>query len=358
MVHYKIDSIYVNPECRDSEICRNFLAAYPEVRVVVQAGPPATGQPGSGYTVHLLPGRRTFLKPCPCTPRYLGCGYLVMNTVTNCTLDCSYCILQSYLHTRIIQVFTDMDEVCREVDSFLRQHPHELYRIGTGELSDSLIFDGITGSGARLVRHFRDCGNGILELKTKTASIEHLLPEKHGGRTVMAWSLNPEKIAASEEAGSPPPAVRLQAAVRCLAAGYPLAFHFDPVLDYPGWRDGYTRLIADIFQQVPSAAVAWISLGSLRYMPDLEEIAGARHPASRIFHGEMIRGLDGKNRYFIDRRIALYRHLVRELRRVAPEVPLYFCMESEDVWKLVLGWAPAGADELRRFLTARFRGGA
>jgi spore photoproduct lyase len=37
-------------------------------------------------------GRR--LKPFPGTSSHICCGYHVLNTITNCPMDCSYCVLQ------------------------------------------------------------------------------------------------------------------------------------------------------------------------------------------------------------------------------------------------------------------------
>ncbi|MBW2342645.1 MAG: radical SAM protein, partial [Deltaproteobacteria bacterium] len=43
-------------------------------------------------TLHLLPYKGEFLKPCPGTREYICCGYQILNVATNCPLDCSYCI--------------------------------------------------------------------------------------------------------------------------------------------------------------------------------------------------------------------------------------------------------------------------
>lgn len=93
---------------------------------------------------------------------------------------------------------------------------------------------------------------------------------------------------------------------------------------------------------MPADAIAWISLGALRYLPSLKQIATARFPASRFFYQPVIDGLDGKRRYFRPERVEMYRFLVRELeRRIAPSTCLYFCMESDSIWQEVFGYTPA-----------------
>lgn len=354
-IRYHLQRIYVHPESWSSRICRQILSAFPAVPAVESESPPPEPPAAAGRGIFLSPFRGNFLKRCPCTPGYLGCDYYVLNLITNCTLGCSYCILQAYLDTPVINIFTNTDNMWPELDTFLNDHPADFFRIGTGELSDSFIFDEITGTTRSLAAYFSQTPNGVLELKTKTRNVRHLLNVKHGGRTVLAWSLNPPAAAGREEAGAASPAERLEEAVRAEKKGFPVAFHFDPIIHYPNCRAEYTELVESMLRRIHPDSIAWISLGSLRFMPDLPEFASRTHPDTRIFHDEFIRGQDGKMRYFVDLRIALYRMIAERIRELAPQIPLYLCMESPEVWHAVLGWAPRDDAELRRILTRRFR---
>ena len=92
---------------------------------------------------------------------------------------------------------------------------------------------------------------------------------------------------------------------------------------------------------MPAEAIAWISLGALRYLPSLKQIAASRFPASRFFYQPFIDGLDGKRRYFREQRVEMYRVIVRELRRhAAGRTCLYFCMENDTIWQEVFGFTP------------------
>ena len=53
-----------------------------------------------------------FVKPCPCTPGYLGCNYFIVNIDLNCPLDCTYCILQHYLTNPLITVHVNLEDLC------------------------------------------------------------------------------------------------------------------------------------------------------------------------------------------------------------------------------------------------------
>jgi spore photoproduct lyase len=120
-----------------------------------------------------------------------------------------------------------------------------------------------------------------------------------------------------------------------------LAFHFDPIILHPGWQNGYQQTIKQLFDTVPNSAIVWISMGGLRYLPSLKSIATSRFPLSNIFYQEFIDGLDRKSRYFRTQRVELYQVIVDALqKRIDPGTCLYFCMESETIWREVFGFTP------------------
>ncbi|MGM0682528.1 MAG: radical SAM protein, partial [Thermodesulfobacteriota bacterium] len=194
--------------------------------------------------------------------------------------------------------------------------------------------DSLTGLSRILVDFFKDKKNAILELKSKSAVIENLKGLDHGGRTVMAWSLNSPAIADRHELKAASLEERLAAAAKCADWGYKLAFHVDPIIYHKDWQAGYSHIIGELFRKVPAEAIVWISLGALRYLPGLRSVALRRFPGARFFQEEFIIGLDNKLRYFRSLRVELYKHILNELRKyVAPDTCLYFCMESEEVWQ-------------------------
>jgi spore photoproduct lyase len=135
-------------------------------------------------------------------------------------------------------------------------------------------------------------------------------------------------------------AERIEAARLCAGDGYFLAFHFDPIIDYPGWKSGYASTLDRLFAGVDPARIVWISLGAFRFMPELKAVIRQRHPLSRIAYGEFIRGLDGKMRYFRDIRAEFYSFTVEKIRQADPELCVYLCMENDDMWRESFGFSP------------------
>ncbi len=292
---------------------------------------------------HLLlcRNRGRFLKPCPATREYRCCGYQVLNIGMNCPMDCVYCILQAYLNNPWLSFFVNIEDLFTELDHVYDAFPDQFFRIGTGEFTDSLALDSLTGLSRHLVRWMRSRSRGVLELKSKSVVIDNLEGLDHGGRTIVAWSLNSPPVMAREELRTASLEQRLAAAVRCAEWGYRLAFHFDPIICHPGWQEGYRHTIERLFATVPRESIAWISMGALRYLPALKTIATGRFPGSRFFYEEFIDGLDGKARYFRELRVEMYRFIHDALRRhAADSTCIYFCMESETVWRQVFGYTP------------------
>ncbi|MBF0549672.1 MAG: hypothetical protein HQK60_03955 [Deltaproteobacteria bacterium] len=241
----------------------------------------------------LARNRGAFIKKCPCTPLYTGCGYHVVNLVWNCPIQCTYCILQEYFKTSGIRLAANLDDLVEEIDAWTSS-ARPLVRIGTGEFGDSLALEELTGLSQWLVPQFAGRSRAVLELKTKSINVDRLDNLDHGGRVVVSWSLNTEELTRSEEARAPGIIQRLTAARRCRDWGYRIGFHFDPMIHTPGWEEGYRKTIDRIFDYVAPRDIAWISLGTLRFMPALKPIIEARWPASQITTGEFIIGLDGK----------------------------------------------------------------
>lgn len=304
---------------------------------------------------HLLlcKNRGAFFKPCPGTREYRCCDYHVLNIGMGCPMDCAYCILQAYLNNPWLTFFVNTNELFAELDlAFTRTN--QFWRIGTGEFTDSLALDHITGLSPLLIRYMRDKKRGVLELKTKSVAINHLAGLDHNGRTIIAWSLNAPAIMAKEEIRTASLDERLAAARQVAAMGYKVAFHFDPIIYHHGWQEGYAATIKKLFATVPAEKIAWISLGALRFLPPLKAITLTRFPGSTFFHEEFITGLDNKKRYFRPLRVEMYTHLLAELRAVAsPHTCLYFCMESDEIWQ-ECGFAPGKSQSLPEDLDRAF----
>jgi spore photoproduct lyase len=294
-----------------------------------------------------------FLKPCPGTKGYICCGYQILHVGTNCPMDCSYCILQAYFNQPSLRVFVNLEEKLRTIGPFLDSRRDRIFRIGTGEFTDSLALDPVVGWTDILLSFFAQRTNAVLELKTKTDHIAGLLSATQRDRIIVSWSLNSPRISAREEHGAPGIKKRLLCAKQCQEEGYVLGFHFDPLIHYPGWKDDYRRTLDLMDQLIDPRGIIWLSLGCFRFMPDLKGIIRRRHPGTSVLNGEFITGLDGKQRYFKPIRIDLYGFMREKLDEWSKDLGLYLCMEGPDIWEKSMNWSPGDTQGLSRFLDGR-----
>ncbi|MGV8074226.1 MAG: radical SAM protein [Syntrophobacteraceae bacterium] len=331
--------IIVETEVAQSPLVATLRRRLPDAEFNFTERVPA-GRMHDPTSLEVVAFRGRLFKSCPGTKHYFCCGYRILHFGLQCTLDCSYCILQAYLNQPNLRIFGNTDAMLLEVSDELHANPNSLYRIGTGEFTDSLLLDPWTEFSRTLVPFFAREPNGILELKTKTVFIQNLADLDHKGHTIVAWSLNTEAVRKREEPKASSIRERLNAARLCADWGYKLAFHFDPMIEHPGWREGYKEILDRLFDAVDPAHIVWISLGAFRFMPGLKPVIETRHSLSRIPYGEFIRGLDDKMRYFRDIRVELYAPMVDYIRKVDPGICVYLCMEGVDIWQDAFGFSP------------------
>jgi DNA repair photolyase len=359
MQHWVPTMIWIERGEEQSALARRVCARLPDVpaRVVddLREAEPVDGFDAGKRRLILQRHRGSFLQHCPAgTSGMVCCNYLVMNFGSNCPFDCSYCFLQDYLaNNPALKAFTNAGDALREVDAVLRAHPERTFRVGTGELADSLALDHLTDLSCELVPFFAAHDNALLELKTKSDRVDNLLGLDPRDRVVVSWSVNATAIAEAEEAGCATLEQRIAAAARVQAAGYKVGFHFDPLIAHDGWEEGYRDAVAAVFRRLDTRRVAWVSLGSLRMTPGLKAAIAARPQRGRLLTGELVPGPDGKERLWRGLRVKMYRRMLEWLRQVDDQMPLYICMEPARVWERVFGEAPPDREVAHRLVAAR-----
>lgn len=344
MAGLQLKKVWVDRKVEKAELTRRLLDRLGGLPVEIVEGPEpveralrlSSDRVGESKRNLFITAQKSFLRPCPCTPGCLGCGYWTIDLDLNCPFDCSYCILQKYLGGQPLTVAVNREMLRQELDGFFKMKRTGVIRIGSGELADSLALDELTENSVFLVEAFRGQDRFRLELKSKAGLPRSLAAVAPAKNVVLSWSLNPETVIASEERSTAALAERLQAASEAVRLGYKVGFHFDPIIHYPGWREDYQRVVELIFRHVPAEAVSWLSLGSLRFPPELLPLARSRFPDSRVYDHEFVRSWDGKYRYPRPLRMRLYNELAWMLAEFGAETKLYLCMESLEVWRELL----------------------
>jgi spore photoproduct lyase len=282
----------------------------------------------------ILQEKYDYFKKCPCTCGVLNCGYSIMNLGMGCPYECSYCFLQGYqnvpgiiLPCNISGYLSD-EKISADAKGFFGYK-----RIGSGEFTDSLVFDDITNFSKKIIPFFRQRNDIYFEFKTKSLNINNMLECGGTQNIVAAWSVNSALMSAENEHKTPDIPQRLNAAKQCAQAGFGAAFHFDPIIPYEQWKSGYKETVDMIFDIVPNESIKWISLGTLRMPAILKPVIENRFPQNRILDGELLLGKDYKLRFDDKIRIEIYKFMNEIIKSKKSSAAVYLCMEESRIWK-------------------------
>jgi spore photoproduct lyase len=360
-MEFSLETIYIDESVADHpltlEALRRFpntpvqhLAAYDETVETIRK---TTGDVfGAGKrTLALTRFKGSLHKKCPgISPGMVCCNYYVVNLLKNCMYDCSYCFLQDFLQNNpLLVAYVNVENLLEELDQVFTAHPNRIFRVGTGELTDSLALDTVIPYSQRLIPFFNQRENAVLELKTKSICVENLLNQDSPRNVIVSWSLNPQTIIDREEKGTPGLQQRLEAARQCANKGYKIGIHLDPIIIFPGWEKAYYELVDNIFKVLSPSQIEWVSLGSFRYRGPLKQIIKERHEDTLLFTGEHVASKDGKYRYLRPLRNQIYESLRDALKKYSANLNVYMCMETREIWEGVTGKMPRSDEKLDKF---------
>ena len=328
-------TVYIETSVKDSPLAARVRAAFPNADFKETDGKTHVGRADFSRrtdTLLIHQEKYDFLKPCPCSCGSSGCGYNLINLGFGCRFECEYCFLQQYQNLHAILWPANLDEFLQKLDTGkFNKGPFDRPRIGSGEFTDSLVFDDITQYSQTLVPFFRVRPQWQFEFKTKSVNIAGLLNAGGCENVIVSWSVNSSKITDEAEHFTPNLSARLHAACEVARAGYRLGFHFDPVVIYDGYEQDYARTVQEMADTLPADKIAWISVGTLRFSRELKKQIENRFPHNFMLDGEFLLDFDGKMRYSETERLKAYQFLVPLLRKTFPHAYVYLCMEDPQI---------------------------
>ncbi len=190
------EKIYIDKESENSEVAERVRQLY-SAEIIVSASPQdeALYKKGpmnaeefnrSKKTLWLTTFKGQFFKRCPGATQKKSltcCNYYVLNLGSQCNMNCSYCYLQSYLNSHVTKVFTNIDDALNELREMAQTFSAHPFRVGTGEVIDSLSLDEVTLYSRKLISFFNEFPNWIVEFKTKSNKVDQVIPLLAGRST-------------------------------------------------------------------------------------------------------------------------------------------------------------------------------
>ena len=337
------DHVYVHRDSQNSTVAQRVLRHFSSKKISFVTSPPLADRHGtlsaeefseSKRKLYLTEFKGSFFKRCPgAKPGLTCCNYFVLNLGLQCNMNCSYCYLQSFINTPVTTVYTNIDKAFSELEALSQHSAQFSFRIGTGEVIDSLSLDPLTLYSVDLIRFIKKYAQWVVEFKTKSAYVEQFLEEPHSKNVIVSWSINPQNIISAEEHGTASLQERLEAAQLCRDKGFRIAFHIDPMIFHEGWKENYSQLVDEITSLFSPDDMPYISVGGLRFQPEQRAIMRERFGMqSLVTSAEMFPGPDGKLRYDQELRREMFDFVVQRFKSYDSRWNLFLCMETPETW--------------------------
>ena len=324
-------NIFIEDLSLNSPLAKRVIERFPDIKVTVFKGKfPVLKESYSERKKNLIiyTEKFDFLKNCPCTKGANCCGYNLINLGFGCLYECNYCFLQQYQNLPAIALPSNIHDFLARIPKTNFRLGHFNYvRLGSGEFTDSLLFDDLTNYSIDIIKFFEGRPE-LFEFKTKSININNLLKIPPQKNIVVGWSVNPQNIITAAEPLTPALKERLNAAAEIAKYGYKIAFHFDPVIIHKNWKENYKNLVAEIAKTVPSDSIIWISIGTLRFNRELKKFIECRFPQNIILDEDFYLSFDGKMRYSDKERLEVYDFLRPLIKSTFPKAVVYLCMEK------------------------------
>ena len=342
---FQFDKIYIDNKSRDSEVAARVLSLYNNDKIEFVDSEPFEDTRGgmtvdeydrSKRSLFITPFPGQFFKRCPGATQKKSltcCNYHVLNLGSQCNMNCTYCYLQSYLNSRVTKIYSNVDQALVELSDMMKLHPEQPFRVGTGEIIDSLSLDDITLYSRKLIPLFKEFPAWTLEFKTKSDKVDQFLDIPGKNNIIVSWSINPQFIIQSEEHGTASLQERLTAARKCRDHGYRLSFHMDPMIWHTEWQKNYSELIEIIFSQFNEEDIHVISIGALRFQPEQRLMMKQRFGMNSLVNqAEVFPSENGKYRYDVNIRTQMYQFAFKKIKELNPKMNVFLCMETPESW--------------------------
>ena len=270
---------------------------------------------------------------CPvASEKTVCCNLMTIDAVQGCSLGCSYCSIQTFYSDGKVTVDKNLAEKLANIPL----DPSKNYHIGSGQSSDSLVIGNKEGVLDAQLKFARENPNIILEFKTKSNNISHLLKTDLPDNVFVCWSLNPQLFIDHEEHGTASLNQRLQAAKDLSRKGVLVGFHFHPIVYYEGYEDDYKNIVKKVMSMFKPSEVAMISMGTLTFIKPAINKLRSTGLKSKVLQIPMADAV-GKSSYTKEIKKEIFSTVYDQFQPWHKDVFLYLCMEESSVWESVFG---------------------
>ena len=242
----------------------------------------------------------------------------------NCLYDCRYCFLQGMYQSANYVLFVNYEDFQDEIRQLCFDRPTEDIHFFSGYDCDSLALEPVTGFAGQFLPFFETIPNAWLELRTKSTQIRSLLNREPISRCVVAFSLNPDEIAAKVEAKAPSVQRRLDALRKLQEHGWQIGLRFDPMIYQTGYQQQYRQLFEQVFSIINRDQLHSVSLGAFRLPEKFFKKVHKLYPDEKLF-ASPLDNQQGMISYRQELEQEMMHYCTEQLLRYIPEARFFPC---------------------------------
>lgn len=256
---------------------------------------------------------------------------LELHCAYGCLHACDYCHIGEALN-----IMVNLEALAEHTWRVMAKNRWcRLWKFDNG--TDTIALEPEYGASQIMVDLFARQREAFLMLYTKSDNVDHLLGLAHRGQTLISWSLAADTASRAIEKQTPPMAARIEAMRRCQEAGYRVRVRLSPICPLVNWREEATAMLEALFAQAQPEVITmdvlgWMNARQMLRAIDVELLA----PEFRDYvyeRSEAVPGPHQKHLFTHEMRLEVFRHHLREIRRLSPKTPVSICMETVDMWR-------------------------
>ena len=200
--------------------------------------------------------------------------------IMNCIYNCDYCYLQGMYSSADIVIFVNLEDVFKEVEMILQEHP--VYLCVSYD-TDIAALEEIVGYTSRWIEFAKKYQDSLkIEIRTKSAHIKLWEKLQTTDNVILAYTLSPKYIIDNYEHHTPSIKQRVESIKTAMASGYKVRLCFDPVIYSKNFDEIYGEFLDYILENVDMKNIQDISLGTFRVSQDYMKKMRKINPDSAV----------------------------------------------------------------------------
>ena len=276
----------------------------------------------------LTEDQKLVLSRCPCPvdgEKTRCCKLRTLDAVMQCAFGCSYCSIQAFYNENEIKIVSNLEGKLNNLEI-----SEEVWHIGTGQASDSLLLGDDYGTLSALASFADKHPNVVIELKSK--SKRDVFSRPWPKNMVFTWSLNAPTIIEKEEHFTASLIERLEDAEKARDNGNLVGFHIHPMFFFKGWEDEYKYVVDEITSRFKPEDLLMIGIGTLTFTKAVIKRLREMGAESKVLEMELVEAA-GKYSYPLEKKEKMFRHIYSSFpKEYKDNVFFYLCMEDPSLW--------------------------